>query len=263
MTSNSNCASVPLIAALFFSGVWTCIAQVSISAQRDTTIYSENSAINNGAGVGVFVGRNSGGNLRRTLISFDIAGAVPAGATITSVSLSMSVTKSQLTSESISLRKISSDWGEGSTVGAGGGGGQGVSATAGSATWGSRLSGSATWATAGGDFSSTVTASSTASSSGTVTWSSAQMASDVQNWLNSPSSNFGWILIGDESSSQSVKRLGSRQDSTSSERPVLTVSFTAVPEPTAIVPAILLTGWAGFRCRRRDRSHRGGSRHLE
>ena len=34
---------------------------------------------------------------------------------------------------------------------------------------------------------------------GQYTWSSAQMVADVQGWLDNPASNFGWLMLGDES----------------------------------------------------------------
>ena len=53
--------------------------------------------------------------------------------------------------------------------------------------------------TQGGDFSATVSASQSVGAIGQYTWSSAQMVADVQSWLDNPASNFGWLVLGDES----------------------------------------------------------------
>jgi hypothetical protein len=52
------------------------------------------------------------------------------------------------------------------------------------------------------------------------------MVEDVQGWLDTPSSNFGWILIGPEDS-QSAKRFDSRENANMQSRPMLTVQYTA------------------------------------
>ena len=54
---------------------------------------------------------------------------------------------------------------------------------------------------AGGDFSGTASASQSVGAIGQYTWSSAQMVADVQSWLDTPASNFGWLVLGDESTS--------------------------------------------------------------
>ena len=51
------------------------------------------------------------------------------------------------------------------------------------------------------------------------------MAADVQDWLDNPGTNFGWILIGPENS-QSIKWFDSREASNMNNRPMLLVEFT-------------------------------------
>ena len=65
---------------------------VTVVSDLDNTMYSENGGLSNGAGTHIFAGKTKGllGTLlRRGLISFDIAGAVPAGSTINSVTLTL------------------------------------------------------------------------------------------------------------------------------------------------------------------------------
>ena len=51
------------------------------------------------------------------------------------------------------------------------------------------------------------------------------MVADVQSWLDDFSTNFGWLLLGNESSTQTSKRFDSRENATGGNRPVLTVEY--------------------------------------
>ena len=66
------------------------------------------------------------------------------------------------------------------------------------------------------------------------------MVANVQSWLDSPADNFGWIVIADEAIIPSAKRFDSRENSDESERPVLTVEFTADPDVPASSAAGLI-----------------------
>jgi hypothetical protein len=87
-------------------------------------------------------------------------------------------------------------------MGSGGGGtGQGFPANPGDATWSQNSFGASAWTTAGGDFSTAPSASAVVSQSldSPYMWgSTAALVSYVQNWLDSPGTNFGWTLLGDE-----------------------------------------------------------------
>src|SRR5439155_22519651 len=62
---------------------------VTIGASHDATIYSGSLNSSNGGGPGMFAGTDGTPQTLRSLIEFDVAGAVPAGATITSVQLTL------------------------------------------------------------------------------------------------------------------------------------------------------------------------------
>src|SRR5204863_476390 len=86
------------------------------------------------------------------------------------------------------------------------------------------------WTTEGGDFSPTVSASQSIGSIGSYAWSSAQMVADVQSWLDNQASNFGWLVLGDESTSTTARRFDTRE---SASPPVLTIEYAAsTPTPT-------------------------------
>ena len=77
----------------------------------------------------------------------------------------------------------------------------------------------------GGDASSGASAS--LGGIGSYAWeSSNQLVTDVQNWLDDPAANFGWLLLGDESKSQTTKRFDSKDHETEANRPVLTGEYT-------------------------------------
>src|SRR5207302_838656 len=72
---------------------------------------------------------------------------------------------------------------------------------------------------------------------------------DVQNWLSSPGSNFGWIVIGDESGTGTAKRFDSRENSTASNQPALTIDYTTggntAPTITSANSTAFTVGTAG------------------
>ena len=97
------------------------------------------------------------------------------------------------------------------------------------ATWTHPQRTGATWDTAGGDFNATISANTTVTTTGTYTWNSddfPQLVTDVQNWLDAPSENFGWILRGNESLPSTAKRIDSRENTNPSTRPKLTIEYT-------------------------------------
>jgi len=182
-----------------------------------------------GAGTSVYSGYTNDSFARRALLKFDIAANVPAGATITSVTLTMVVTRSRDTQNStMTLRPLTRNWGEGSANCADG---KGVTANAGDATWLSAQHQQVAWTTAGGDFGATSASASVGRQNGSVgTWNSitggnSAMRTDVQGWLDSPATNFGWILVGNETDPKSARQFASRESGTTASRPTLVVQF--------------------------------------
>ena len=222
-----------LTAALIFIGASLASAlTVSIIPSKDNTLYDYDPAEgdhSNGAGFHFFAGVTSMSELRRGVLAFDIAGSIPPGSTITAVSLSLNMSRTLLeTARTVELHKLLADWGEG-TSHAPGEEGDGAPATTNDATWRHRFFDTIFWAMQGGDFSATVSASQVVGPVGQYTWSSAQMVADVQSWLDNPSSNFGWLVLGDESTNATSKRFDTRE---SASPPVLTIEYTQRAMPT-------------------------------
>ena len=59
------------------------------------------------------------------------------------------------------------------------------------------------------------------------------MALDVQSWLDSPGTSFGWILRGRETERRSAKRFNTRENPDIGSRPRLTIDFTPPGVPAA------------------------------
>ncbi|MDP3938831.1 MAG: DNRLRE domain-containing protein, partial [Deltaproteobacteria bacterium] len=206
---------------------------LTIGASKDNTIFEENGTFSNGAGDYIFTGNTKDGVnfTRRALIAFDIAGSIPAGSTINSVSLQVFVSRTRTQSGTGALHKLLADWGEG-TSNASGEEGAGTSAATGDATWTHRFYSTTTWTTNGGDYNATASATTSLGGQNSFySWSSAGMAADVLGWLNNPATNFGWIILGNETGTRVAKRFDSRTNPITTQRPMLTINFTP-PAPT-------------------------------
>ncbi|MCH8087416.1 MAG: DNRLRE domain-containing protein [Chloroflexi bacterium] len=176
-------------------------------------------------GVHLFVGNTGTGSTRRAVIAFDVAGAIPAGATIIGATLTLHMSRSQAGPQAITLHAILADWGEGTSDAPANEGG-GADSTPGDATWVHRFFEADLWSAMGGDFSQTESASASVGGSGSYAWgSTARMVADVQGWLNDPATSFGWLLKGNEQTSQTAKRFDSRQNTNEAFRPVLVIEF--------------------------------------
>ena len=213
--------------ALVWLGIVPVHAEtIHLPAVRDATLFEDTSgAIASGAGPTLFVGDNSSRNTRRALVAFDVASSVPAGARIDHVELRLFLSNSPdtLNGQSIFVRRLRANWGEGTSVSTGGGG---ALATPGDATWKHRFFPDSLWSHQGGDFSSTVTAVFVVSRLGFYSYSNSRMAEDVQVWLDAPTSDFGWLLHGEEDLAGSARRFDAREHPDTSHRPVLVVEFT-------------------------------------
>ena len=216
-----------LFAATLLTGSATSVMaqnEVTLSPSKDNTLFENaGGTVSNGAGLYMFAGRtNEATNfLRRALVHFDVSG-IPAGSTIESVELTMRMSRAISGAHDIVLHRVNSDWGEG-TSNAPGQEGAGAPATSGDATWIHTFSPSSQWATPGGDFESSPSATTSVAGVGNYTWAStSELVADVQAWLDNPSSNFGWIVIGAEAVATSAKRFDTRE---STSPPQLTVQF--------------------------------------
>lgn len=226
----------------FFLQTLNAQNSVSIPASKDNTLYEDAmGTLSNGKGPHIYAGKTGPRGqerIRRCLLAFDLA-SIPAGAIIDSVKLRLLMSQSSSGAQMIQLRRVLANWGEGASNASEPGGG-GVPATTGDATWLHRFFNATRWTNAGGDFATTASASQAVGGNGFYTWGSTpQMVADVQAWLDTPASNFGWSLLGNEESSMTAKRFDSREIPTAANRPTLTVFYrlqTSVAEQQLETP---------------------------
>jgi len=233
-------------AVTLVSGSPACGDVVELQAAADNTLYEDPAgALSNGAGQYLFAGTNSGSVIKRGLIRFDVASALPPDASITNVSLVLHLSRSAGGDQPVALHRVLSDWGEGDTDadGAEGGGGP---ATPGSATWLHTFYDQAFWDTPGGDFDAAPSAERIiGAAEGYYEWSSPGLALDVQAWLNGDAVDFGWIMICGELDASTAKRFDSRENPDTLLRPTLVVEYIPAPGGlliTSVIGGIVAAG---------------------
>src|SRR4051812_10511092 len=213
-----------LLTFLSLTSAWA--DSVSVTAVADAFI--EQNAPDANA-VAPFPGFISGGvgvfgqfDVRRGLFRFDLS-SIPAGATINSAVLRLTVVKSPANGPANSIfevRKILQNWGEFDV------------------TWNSRLPGTS-WESAGasgaGDVDGLASSSTLVLLNGTYDFNStSELVADVLGWVNNPASNFGWLLISENEFTPRTARLFG--DHESGTGPLLLVDYTP-----AVVSTISIT----------------------
>lgn len=260
-------SSKPRNLVVFVGGMGLSVAaparasiEVDIPASADATLLGGSDVGNSLAVPGIFVGKDPS-NVKRGLIEFEIASAIPAGATITGVSLQMTVGQvagsagGSVTNfgpvQTMSLYDESQAWGQPTnTVGASsfGGHGHGAPAQAGDATWNTAAWSSTPWnVAAGGNWTSASVDLADAQVPGTTsyvaTWSSPALVGEVQGWLDDPSSNNGLLVKDqDEVTGTTFRAFWGEQGAINAGNPSwapdLSVTYTdsgsPVPEPVTL-----------------------------
>lgn len=218
-------------------------------SQDNTLIETTDGSRSNGAGPVMFAGRISQASnpRRRAVLSFNIASNIPAGAIIDDVSLTLHNSSNNTSPEPVAMHRLLADWGEGASSATGG---SGAASTPGDATWLHTFYDTDLWNAAGGDFEPTLSSTTMVADPGYYTWSSTpELIDDVQLFLDDPSADFGWILIGNESAASTTKRFATREAPDAALRPVLTVTYTPAPGPIAGPALLAVALWTATRRR--------------
>jgi hypothetical protein len=244
----------------------------NVPASADATLLGGSDIGNSLAVPGIFVGKDPG-NVKRGLIEFDVAAAVPAGATIASVTLTLTVGQVAGSSggtvvnsgpvQTMSLYDEAQAWGEPTnTVGATsfGGHGHGAAAATGDATWNTAFWSATAWNVApGGNWTASSVDLADALVPGTTgyvaSWSSPALIAEVQNWLDTPASNNGLLVKDQDELTATTFRAfwgaqGAINAGTPSWVPNLAIIYV-VPEPGSC--ALLILGISVLARRRRAR----------
>ena len=200
---------------------------VVLAADRDNTLFDDGGQLSNGSGQHLFAGTTQLLRRRRGLLRFDVARAgIAPGEPLDSVTLTLYMSRSIAGSTEVTLHRVTADWGEGTSVGPVGEGSGGMASPR-DATWLHRFFDSDRWTTPGGDYDPTPSAGTSVQEVASYRWgSTAKLVADVEGWLAAPASNFGWIVIGDESRRITAKRFDSREITDAGRRPTLRVYFT-------------------------------------
>lgn len=206
---------------------------VVIEAGGDATLIEDpEGGRANGSGPFLFVGRTSQqkGSIRRGLVRFDVAAAIPRHAIIESAALTLFMSPSNSQVREIRLHRVLGDWGEGPSSSAGGGG---KPSLPGDATWIHTFYPDRLWVRDGGQFLGRSSAALEVGATAYYTWESTRhTVQDVRLWHANPGHNFGWILMGDETTPQNAKSFASRENPMVPIRPVLTVTYRLPGPPS-------------------------------
>ncbi len=203
------------------------LLQVALPPAADAALYENNTgALANGSGIYLFAGQTAVGELRRSVLRFDIAAALPAGATVVSATLRLNLSRTNLDSgpRPIYLHPALTAWNEGPSD-AETEEGVGALSEPGDTTWLHTFYDGEFWNVPGGDFDAVASATQTVNLVGFYSWSSAQMAADVQAWLDTPATNFGWFMLGQEGANLTAKRFDSREHPDAGRKPALIIEY--------------------------------------
>ncbi len=198
---------------------------VELVADHDNTIYNVLPGnISNGQGKYIVTGGATGAVVvRRGLVSFSVASAgIPAGATILDVVLSLNLAETVGGSANVSVHKLLKAWGEAGSDAASNEF-DGAPAQQFDATWLFSMFDGTAWSNAGGDFSG-ASASVSVDSLGVYEWIGGGLIGDVQEWLDDPGLNHGWLVQGAEVAGN-VKGFDSRDSTNTVLRPTLEITY--------------------------------------
>jgi len=227
---------------------------VQLVPSKDNTLFEPDlqGDRSNGIGPQFYAGRVGGFGgavgLRRGVLAFDVAAGVPAGSIIQSVTLSVNCSRVPALDHGNArvhrLHRATSDWGEAASD-AGINAGVGAAPATGDATWSHTFFSTLFWGTAGGDFSGTVSSTIAVPNTGLYVFpSTPALVADVQSMLDTPGSNFGWVVTGEEVASGTARAFDTREAPTyplfNGTAPVLEITYTG-PAP---VPALGVGGVA-------------------
>jgi hypothetical protein len=200
-------------------------AEVSLTPVADTSIFQAFPSNNFGGNEYLTAGTTQNYTTNRGLIRFDPATALPRQARIISATLVVEVVGQPVDGDNPScfqLRRVLRDWGEGNKAGhPPQQSGLGAAASTGEANWTHAFAETcAAWDAPGGqvasDFTSTVSGETFVYGTQFSPYqfdSTSQLVADLQDWLQHPERNFGWMLTTrDETNNFTARRFATRED---------------------------------------------------
>jgi hypothetical protein len=204
------------------------LTTLTLVADRDATLVEQaDGTLANGSGPVVFSGRNnlSTDGVRRALIRFDLAAVGPSQNPLVASSaalLLVNTTESNVEPREYRLHRLLADWTEGPSSGTGG---AGAPSEAGDATWIHASYPDLFWMHSGGQFEGTPSARLVVFGPGVYRFEGEGLLEDLRLWSRHPELNFGWVLIGDETTRQNARAFGSRENPDPALRPALELTY--------------------------------------
>ncbi len=199
---------------------------VTLRPRADSTMYfTPGSETSNSKGEHLFIGNTGGGQTRRGLMKFDVAGSLPPDAQISGVEFHIVVTRLGPAANTVSIYRCVTDWTEGSSRASDTESG-GAPATPGDPSWNFASFNTRAWNLPGGDFNNVPRATASVSGVVPVILTGPGLNGDVASWFTTPSQNYGWMIQGDESATGTSIRFGTRENVVESDRPALVIHFT-------------------------------------
>jgi hypothetical protein len=219
---------------------------VQVDVQRDGGYLDLQPDNNLGGHTHVPVGRSNNGAVRRSVFYFDVESQVPPGSTIESVQFVFDVGQqgggNGHSGADFQLHRVTRAWTEGT------GGSSNGEITGNGATWNS-ATGTIAWDTPGGDFSPVVLGTvyvDVTSPPETFSISSPQLVAEVQDMLDHPQTNFGFLLKANpETLFGSAARVTSREGAPFGPEDAARLIIDFVP-PAAETTADSFTAFRGF-----------------
>lgn len=196
-----------------------------LTPAQDTTIYEQDSLASNGAGQFLVSGEGV-----RSLLRFDVASAVPSGATVLDVVLTLNLGETDGSTAQVGILPVTRAWGEAGSDAAGSEH-SGAPAAPFDATWQYAFYDGSEWETPGGDLGS-LSAQAAVSGIGSYEWFSQGLISDVQAWVDNSTSNFGWAI---STAAEELKSFISKDGPGGFLAPTLEITYEPPPGPPLTV----------------------------
>ena len=174
--------------------------EATLTPVQDACIYSDGLGTGaNGAGDYFSVGTDSLKQPRRGLLLFNLNAALPANAQVTGATLTLHMSRTIGAAATVGVYAVSRSWTEG-PADPPGNEEEGWPAVSGDVTWMQASYPSVSWTQPGGDYAAGVQTQTSVGDYGFYTFTGAALTAQLQAWLDTPASKFGWMLMDVESS---------------------------------------------------------------
>lgn len=229
-TNSSTRIFRAFLLGLFWGGtsIYAQQSDVFLNIDQDAVLYEiSDGSLANSKGEYLFVGKDSEGDIKRSLLRIDLGDEIPLDATIDSAFLFISLNKTRNDEQPLYGYQVLSRWIEGSSN-ASANEGKGTSVTNGDPTWLHRIYPDTLWDQEGGDFGEDILFQGTVDGTGTYSLQATSAFLELMTqWLHNETPNYGFILLGNEDvENGSSKRFASHQFSGTANRPQLSVYFS-------------------------------------